>query len=101
MLPAFRPRSATSSARARVRVAGGYQPDVVYGRAGAPLAITFLREESAPCSERVLFPALGKSAMLPPYEEVTVELPAQPAGQYEFTCQMGMPHGRVVIEEES
>ena len=83
----------------RIRVRGGYEPDTVYARAGAPVAIVFRREETAPCSERVIFPALGKSAMLPAFEDVTVELAPPAPGEYEFTCQMGILRGRLVIEE--
>lgn len=83
----------------RVRVAGGYRPDTVHGRAGEPLRIVFRREETAPCSERVVFPAFGRSAMLPAGEDVLVELLPERPGEYEFSCQMGMLRGRIVVGE--
>ena len=76
---------------------GGYQPATIYGRVGEPLRIVFFREESASCSEHVVFPGFGKSAMLPPFEDVTLELVPQHAGEYEFTCQLGMLRGRLVV----
>ena len=82
----------------RIRVRGGYQPETVYARLGEPLRLTFRREETAACSERVVFPALGKSAMLPPFQDVTIQLEPERAGTYEFTCQMGMLHGRLIVE---
>lgn len=85
--------------KTRVRVRGGYHPDTIYGRAGEPVAIVFRREETAPCSEQVIFPALGKSAMLPAYEDVTVELTPAGPGEYEFTCQLGVLRGRLVVEQ--
>lgn len=85
-------------ATVRVRVKGGYEPSVVHGRAGEPLRIVFSREETASCSEHVVFPAFGKSAMLPPFEDVAVELVPERAGEYEFTCQMGMLRGRLVVD---
>ena len=81
-----------------VRVRGGYNPDVVHARAGAPIRVTFLREETASCSERVVFPAFGKSTMLPRGERIVVELPPSPPGVYEFTCAMKMLRGRLVVE---
>ncbi|MBM2823762.1 MAG: copper-translocating P-type ATPase, partial [Thermoleophilia bacterium] len=81
----------------RVRVKGGYEPSVVYGRVGEPLRIVFSREETASCSEHVVFPAFGKSAMLPPFEDVALELVPERAGEYEFTCQLGMLRGRLVV----
>jgi len=81
----------------RVRVKGGYQPSVVHARAGEPLRIVFTREETASCSEHVVFPAFGKSAMLPAFEDVALDLAPERAGEYEFTCQMGMLRGRLVV----
>ena len=83
----------------RIRVRGGYDPDTVHGRVGEPLRLVFRREETAPCSERVVFPDFGKSAMLPAHQDVTIELRPGQAGAYEFTCQMGMLRGRLVVEE--
>ena len=91
-------RTDTRPARTvRVRVRGGYEPSVLHARAGEPLRIVFLREETAPCTERVVFPAFGKSAMLPPFEDVALELDPERAGEYEFTCQLGMLRGRLVV----
>ena len=82
----------------RVLVAGGYTPSTVRAEAGIPLRLVFRREESSPCSEQVVFPALGKSAMLPKGKNVVVDLePAEP-GEYAFTCAMGMLHGRLIVE---
>ncbi len=81
----------------RVRVKGGYEPPVVHGRVGEPLRIVFSREETASCSEHVVFPAFGKSAMLPPFEDVALELVPERAGEYEFTCQLGILRGRLVV----
>ena len=91
-------RSRSSVPATRVRVRGGYEPDTIYGRAGEPLRIVFRRDETAPCSERVVFPAFGKNAMLPPYQDVVVELLLHEPGEYEFTCQMGVLHGTLVVE---
>lgn len=93
--------SATWSRRTptvRVRVKGGYEPPVVHAQAGEPVRIVFRREETASCSEHVVFPMFGKSAMLPPFEDVAIELVPEHAGEYEFTCQMGMLRGRLVVD---
>ena len=84
-----------------MRVRGGYQPDTIYARAGQPLRLTFRREETATCSERVVFPDFGKSAMLPAYRDVTIELMPTRPGTHEFTCEMGMLRGRLIVEEPS
>ena len=82
----------------RIRVRSGYHPDTVHARVGEPVRLIFRREETASCSERVVFPDFGKSAMLPAHEDVTIELTPERSGTYAFTCQMGMLHGRLIVE---
>ena len=84
----------------RIRIEGSYQPSEVHVLPGRPTRLLFRREETAPCSERVVFPDYGLSVMLPPYEEVAVDLPASEPGEHEFTCQMEMLHGRLVVDGE-
>lgn len=81
----------------RVCVKGGYSPDRIVVRAGVPVRLVFRREETAECSESVVFPDFGTSAMLPPHRDVAIELPPSRPGEHEFTCRMGMLRGRLVI----
>ena len=83
---------------AMVLVKGGYSPDTIVVRAGRPVRLSFRREESSACSEMVVFGDFDKSAQLPEGELVPVELMPTEAGTYEFTCQMGMLRGRLVVE---
>jgi plastocyanin domain-containing protein len=95
----YRAPTATSGYQeALVLVKGGYTPDVIVVERGKPVRLSFRREESAACSETVVFADFGKSAKLPAGETVAVELlPAKP-GEYEFACQMGMLRGKLVVE---
>ena len=86
---------------AMVLVKGGYSPDTIVVRAGKPVRLNFRREESSACSEMVVFGDFGKSAKLPEGDLVPVELMPKEAGTFEFTCQMGMLRGRLVVEPES
>ena len=81
-----------------IRVKDGFHPDTVRAVAGRPVRITFRREETSPCSERVIFPAFGEARALPPGEDVTVELLPERAGELEFTCEMGMLRGRLIVD---
>ncbi len=83
---------------ALVLVKGGYTPDVIVVRRGKPVRLLFRREESATCSEIVVFGDFGKSAHLPEGREVPVEFLPERPGEYEFTCQMGMFRGKLVVE---
>ena len=83
-----------------VRIRGSYQPSEIHIPAGSPSRLIFRREETAPCSERVVFPDLGLSVMLPPFEDVQIDLPAETPGIHEFTCEMRMLHGRLVVDDD-
>ena len=83
---------------AMVLVKGGYTPDVIVVQHGKPVRLNFRREESAACSEMVIFGDFGKSAHLPEGQIVPVELMPERPGEYPFSCQMGMLRGRLVVE---
>ncbi|HZP94917.1 MAG TPA: cupredoxin domain-containing protein [Candidatus Limnocylindria bacterium] len=82
---------------AMILVKGGYTPDLIVADAGAPIRLTFLREESGACSERVVFADFHKSAELPEGQQVSIDLPAAKAGEYLFQCGMGMLRGKLVV----
>lgn len=83
---------------AMILVKGGYTPDAIVVERGKPVRLNFRREESEACSEMVVLGDFGKSAKLPLGEIVPVEfLPDRP-GEYEFSCQMGMLRGKLIVE---
>jgi len=83
---------------AMVLVKGGYTPDVIVVQHGKPVRLTFRREETAACSEMVVFGDFGKSAKLPTGQSVPLEFVPEQPGEYEFTCQMGMIRGKLIVE---
>jgi plastocyanin domain-containing protein len=83
---------------AMILVKGGYTPDTIIVRSGKPVRLNFRREETASCSDKVIFADFQKSADLPTGETVPVEfLPKQP-GEFAFACPMGMFRGRLIVE---
>ena len=83
---------------ATIIVKGGYTPDVLVVKAGQPVRLNFNRQESASCSEMVLFPDFNKSAKLPEGQEVSIEFTPDKPGEYGFQCQMGMLRGKLIVE---
>jgi plastocyanin domain-containing protein len=83
---------------AMILVKGGYTPDVIVVQHGKPVRLNFRREETAACSEMVVFGDFGKSAKLPEGEVVPVEFLPEKPGEYEFSCQMGMLRGKLIVE---
>ena len=62
-----------------ILVKGGYTPDTIIVRSGRPVRLNFRREETASCSDKVIFADFQKSADLPTGQTVAVELLAQGA----------------------
>ena len=79
-------------------VRGGYSPATIRAAAGEPVRLVFDRQESSSCSEEVVFPDFGLRRFLPENEKTTLEITPPKPGTYEFTCGMGMLHGRVIAE---
>ena len=79
-------------------VKGAYTPDVIVVEHGRPVRLTFLRQETAACSEEVVFPDFARRAQLPEGELVAVEFTPERAGEYAFQCGMGMLHGTIVVK---
>ena len=93
------PTTSSGYQEALILVKGGYTPDVILVRKGKPVRLNFLREETAACSEMVLLPDFNKSAQLPTGETVSVEFVPNETGEFEFTCQMGMLRGKLIVED--
>ena len=78
-------------------VRGGYHPDLVVVHAGAPVRLTFRREESRSCSDTVLLPELGRFVELPEGRSVSVDCGVLEPGVYEFSCERGALRGRLEV----
>ena len=79
-------------------VQGGYTPSTIRVQAGQPVRLTFERKESSSCSEEVVFPDFALRRFLPEGQRTVVDITPPSPGTYQFTCGMGMLHGRIVAE---
>jgi hypothetical protein len=94
--PWSRARAAIRAAvvqRVAISVKGGFTPDIVIARVGVPVQLTFTRQESVACSERVMVPDFGRSAYLPTGEPVELEFTPRRPGKYGFQCHRGELRG--------
>lgn len=82
----------------QIKVKGGYDPDVIVVKKDKPVRLHFNRQESALCSEMVIFDKIGQSAKLPEGETVTIDFTPDEKGEIPFQCQMGMLRGKVMVE---
>ena len=76
---------------------GTYQPAYIEANEGEPLILRFTREDESPCAEIVTFPKLNINQQLPLNQAVDIALTLEKPGVYDFTCQMGMYRGKLII----
>jgi len=92
------PETSDGRQEVMILVKGGYTPDTIIVRRGKPVRLNFRREETASCSEKVIFADFNKSADLPTGETVPVEFVPVKAGEFDFACAMGMFRGKLIVE---
>ncbi len=83
----------------KVIVKGGYSPDVIVVKQGAPVKLTFYRDETASCSEDIVFGDFGIARHLPAFQTTTIEFTPEKPGEFTFTCGMNMMRGKLVVEQ--
>ncbi len=76
---------------------GVYSPARIEVAPDRPVVLRFLRKDPSPCAAKVIFADLGVSADLPIGEEQEVRLAPQRPGEYEFTCEMHMYRGSLLV----
>lgn len=96
--PAVATRHARGVQEIAVTVKGGYSPDTILVQAGKPVRLQFYRDETADCSERVVFEHFGIDRRLPAFQTTTIEFTPSEAGEYPFRCGMSMLKGLLVVE---
>ena len=77
---------------------GVYTPSRIEARVNQPITLRFLRKDPSPCAEQVIFDDFDISAQLPVDEYKDVTLTPQKKGEYDFTCQMQMYRGTLVVK---
>jgi plastocyanin domain-containing protein len=82
----------------RVIVKGGYTPDVIVVKKGISVRIDFYRDETESCSEEIVFGDFNIRKSLPPFKTTPIEFVPEKAGEYVFTCGMGMLRGKLIVE---
>ena len=84
----------------KITVRGGYSPDVVVVKRGVPVRLDFYRDETASCSEQVVFGDFGIARDLPAYKTTPVEFTPDKAGEFTWTCGMNMLRGKLIVEPD-
>lgn len=90
--------SASGVQEIKVTVKGGYSPDVIVVKEGTPVRLDFYRDETASCSEQVIFGDFRIARDLPAFKTTPVEFTPDKAGEFTFTCGMNMMRGKLIVE---
>lgn len=88
---------ATGVQEVKVTVKGGYDPDVIVVKKGQPVRLDFYRDESASCSDRVVFGDFGIARDLPAFKTTSIEFTPDKAGEFTFACGMNMMRGKLIV----
>ncbi len=83
---------------ATVVVRGQYRPATVVVKRGVPVRLLFDRQEDRACSEMVIFAELRQERWLAPFATTVVQFIPNRAGEFLFTCAMGMYEGRLIVK---
>ena len=81
----------------RITVKGGYDPDVIVVKKGIPVRLYFYRDETADCSDTIVFGDFNIRKPLPAFRTTSIEILPEKEGEYEFTCGMGMLKGKLIV----
>ena len=76
---------------------GIYSPALIEAKQGSMLHLRFIREDTTPCSEIVVFDDFDVSAELPVNTPYEITLNLKEKGEFDFTCQMQMYRGKLVV----
>jgi len=81
-----------------ITVKGGYSPDVIVVKERVPVRLDFYRDETASCSEEVIFGDFGIARHLPAFKTTPIEFTPDKAGEFTFTCGMNMIRGKLIVQ---
>jgi plastocyanin domain-containing protein len=81
-----------------ILVKGGYNPSTIVIPLNKNTIINFLREDSNTCLEEVVLSDFKIRKYLPLNKKVSIEINPKTKGKFEFSCGMGMFHGKLIVE---
>ena len=81
----------------KITVKGGYSPDVIVVKENLPVRLDFYRDETASCSEEVIFGDFGIARHLPAFKTTTIVFTPNKTGEFTFTCGMNMLRGKLIV----
>lgn len=81
-----------------ILVKGGYQPSTILIPYGKKTKLNFKRVDESSCLEEVVLSDFKIKKFLPLNEVVVIEITPLKKGNFDFSCGMGMFHGKLIVE---
>lgn len=76
----------------------GYKPDTITFKEGKPAQVKFIASDNMGCMDEIIFKDLGIDEKLDGKKEITVNIPTDKPGTYDWACGMDMFQGKVVVK---
>jgi len=77
---------------------GVYSPAIIRTKSNKEITLRFIRKDHSPCAEKVIFQDFDLSADLPASKSYDISFTPNKIGEFDFTCQMGMYRGKLIVE---
>lgn len=81
-----------------ILVKGGYTPAKIVIPQNITTTVNFLREDSNTCLEEVILADFKIRKYLPLNKKVSIQINPKKKGEFDFSCGMGMFHGKLIVE---
>lgn len=78
-------------------VDGGYSPEVISIPFGKTTKLIFLRKDETQCLEEVVLGDFKIRKNLPLNQMVEIEINPKKKGEFDYSCGMGMYHGKIIV----
>lgn len=90
---------ATAKGEIDILVDGGYNPETIEIPFNTEIKLNFTRKDSNPCLEQIVLGDFKIKKDLPLNEKVTISLTPKRKGTFQFSCGMGMFHGKLIVRD--
>lgn len=79
-------------------VDGGYKPESISIPYGQTTKLIFERKDPSTCLEEVVLADFKVRKFLPLNEKTEIEINPKKKGEFDFSCGMGMFHGKLIVK---
>ncbi len=80
-----------------IMVEGGYTPSTISIEKDKTTKLIFFRKDPSTCLEEVVLADFKIRKFLPLNQKTTISIKPTQAGEFNFSCGMGMFHGKLIV----